>query len=65
MCEECEQAETLSAAYVRKTNRYGWQPPAQVATIPRYDNAVATAAPIPRGGLTCVEVVALNTANDE
>ena len=34
MCEECEQAESLAAVYVRKANRYGWRPP-QPATAPR------------------------------
>ena len=65
MCEECEQAETLSAAYVRKANRYGWRPPAQVATIPRFDNATATREAMPRGSLTCVEIGEMNGASGE
>jgi hypothetical protein len=60
MCEECEQAETLGAIYMRKANRYGWRPPAETTTAPRYDNAANSLEPISRGGVTCAEIGEMN-----
>ena len=58
MCEECEQAESLEAAYIRKANRYGWRPPAQVATAPRTDDR-------PMRGFACAEGGPTKEANSE
>jgi hypothetical protein len=50
MCDECEQAEPLTAVYLRKANRHGWRPPAKAATSPRYrddDARLPASAPAP------------------
>jgi hypothetical protein len=52
MCDECEQAEPLTAVYLRKANRYGWRPPAAVATAPRYRDEDGRASS-PRRTLAC------------
>jgi hypothetical protein len=62
MCEECERAETLAAVYIRKANRYGWRPPAETATMPRYHDTAAAIAHPPGRGPACVEVAGMNGA---
>jgi hypothetical protein len=53
MCGECEQTEGLAAVYLRKTNRYGWRPPAAPATAPRYHDEPAGTPSGTRPALTC------------
>jgi hypothetical protein len=45
MCDECEQAEPLTAVYLRKVNRHGWRPPAAPRTPPRYRDEDPAGAP--------------------
>jgi hypothetical protein len=51
MCEECEQADSFAAVYIRKTNRYGWRPPAAVPTVPRCDSMVMESQPTRSPGM--------------
>jgi hypothetical protein len=61
MCGECEQAESLAAVYVRKANRYGWQPPVRVATTPHYDDHATSIESAPGRGFSCAPASAPET----
>lgn len=55
MCEECEQAEPLAAVYLRKENRYGWQPPVAAASAPLLDNGAPPRRSVP-ADFACADV---------